>query len=138
MNVWATVQSKLDKVLLPYGILSHHNRRVKVDKIADSDIKVNNDEYVVYRLVSSGGRTHGDGKARLVRYYIDVNYYYSYEKTDAAFGGVVEHLAAIKAEFAADNRFFVANDTSDISDIDNPYRGINIEFLFVGVVDNGG
>ena len=34
MGVRQTVQAKLDKVLLPYGILSHHIRRVEVDKIS--------------------------------------------------------------------------------------------------------
>ena len=41
MSVRQTVQAKLDKVLLPYGILSHHIRRVEVGKISNSTVKVN-------------------------------------------------------------------------------------------------
>lgn len=138
MNVRQTVQAKLDKVLLPYGILSHHLRRVDVDKIKGLIVKVNQDEYVVYRVVSSRGGAHGDGRAQLVRYYVDVNYYYAYEKTDARFADAENRIKQIIREFKSDKRFYIANGESDIYDLDNPYRGINVEFLFVEAVQNGG
>lgn len=138
MNVRQTVQAKLDKVLLPYGILSHHLRRVDVDKIKCLTVKVNQDEYVVYRVVSSRGGAHGDGRAQLVRYYVDVNYYYAYEKTDARFADAENRIKQIIREFKSDKRFYIANGESDIYDLDNPYRGINVEFLFVEAVQNGG
>ena len=100
-----------------------------------ADIEVNKDEYVVFRIVSSRGDGYGDGNAQLVRYYLDVNYYYAYEKTDSRFIGANERIEATMSAFLADPRFHIANGQSDIYDLDNPYRGINIEFLFVGVND---
>lgn len=135
MDLRALAQEKLDEVLLPHGVLSHHLRRVKTDEIKDADIEVNKDEYVVFRIVSSRGDGYGDGNAQLVRYYLDVNYYYAYEKTDSRFIGANERIEAIMSAFLADHRFHIANGQSDIYDLDNPYRGINIEFLFVGVND---
>ena len=52
MNVINTVQETLDRVLLPYGVVSNHLRRVEVDKIENSDVTVNKDEYVVFRVIS--------------------------------------------------------------------------------------
>jgi hypothetical protein len=134
MNIRTIVQTKLDNVLLDNGILSHHIRRVKTDTISGG-ISVNNDEYVVFRVVSSKRRTYGDGRAKLVQRFVDVNYYYSYEKTDSAFDAVETRVNDIITEFLSDKRFTLANDQSDIYDLDNPYRGINVEFLFVGLVD---
>ena len=138
MGVRQTVQAKLDKVLLPYGILSHHIRRVEVDKISGSTVKVNQDEYVVYRVVSSKGGAHGDGRAQIVRYYVDVNYYYAYEKTDARFVDAENRIKRIIAGLKPAKHFCIANGESDIYDIDNPYRGINVEFLYVEAVKRGG
>ena len=100
--------------------------------------KVNQDEYVVYRVVSSKGGAHGDGRAQIVRYYVDVNYYYAYEKTDARFADAENRIKRIIAEFKSDKHFCIANGESDIYDIDNPYRGINVEFLYVEAVKRGG
>lgn len=135
MNIRTIVQSKLDNVLLPQGILSHHIRRVKTDIISGGDISVNNNEYVVFRVVSSKRRTFGDGRAKLVQHYIDVNYYYSYDKTESRYDDVETRVKNIINEFLSDKRFRLANDQSDIYDLDNPYRGINIEFLYIGLVD---
>lgn len=133
MNIRTITQSKLDGVLLSDGILSHHLRRVKADVIDNSNVSVNEDEYVVYRVISSRGRSYGDGRAKLVQHYVDVNYYYSYEKTDSRFVGADARIKAIINAFLTDKRFRLANGQSDIYDLDNPYRGINVEFLFVGV-----
>ena len=137
MGILDIVQTKLDTVLLPDGVLSHHLRRVKVEKIAGTKTPVNNDEYVVYRLVSSRDSAYGDGNAQLVRQYVDINYYYSYEKTDARYKDAERRIKAIKKAFLSDPRFRLSNGESDIYDTDNPYRGINVEFLFIGVIDNG-
>ena len=137
MGILGIVQQKLDTLLLPDGVLSHHLRRVKVDKINGNKTPVNNDEYVVYRLVSTSNSAYGDGRARLVRQYVDINYYYSYEKTDARYNDAERRIKAIKTAFLSDPRFRLANGESDIYDSDNPYRGINVEFLFVGVIENG-
>lgn len=131
------MQEKLDSVLLPFGILSHHLRRVKAENIDRMSVPVSDDEYVVYRLVSSNGKCYGDGNAHCMRYYIDVNYYYSYEKTDARFADAERRIHAIIREILRDRRFRLANGQSDIYDFDNPYRGINVEFLFLGVIDDG-
>lgn len=137
MDLRALTQTILDKVLLPDGILSHHLRRVKVDKIEGSTVKVNEDEYVVFRIVSSKPRTFGDGNAQTVRYYIDINYYYAYDKTDSRFVNADKRIKAIMSAFlSADPRFRIANGQSDIYDLDNPYRGINIELSFVGAINH--
>lgn len=135
MSIKKIVQEILDKTLLQHGILSHHLRHIKTDAIQGLDVKINNDEYVVFRFVSNGNGVYGDGRKTIRRKYIDVNYYYKYEKDDARYSEVENRVKEIKKAFLADNRFLLKNDTSDISDIDNPYRGINVEFLFVGVVD---
>lgn len=137
MNVTAVIQQILDTTLLPFGVLSNHLRRVKTDSIENMQVKVNNDEYVVYRVVSNRPKTYGDGKPKTHRVYIDVNYYYLYEKTDPRFSGVDEHLKAIKRAILSDPHFNIANDESDIPDGDNRYRGVNIEFVYVGAVDYG-
>ncbi len=137
MVLRSTIQNKLDNVLLPYGITSHHLRRVDVDKInvGGRAVAVNKDEYVVFRIVSSRNK-HGDGKPKISRRFVDVNYYYSYDKTDARFEDVEKRIKAIKAAFLSDNAFTLANDESDLYDLDNPYRGINVEFMFAGVYDD--
>lgn len=135
MTVRKITQSILDRVLLPDGITSHHLRRVEVDQIGDGKIKVNRQEYVVFRLVSSRGAVYGDGKAHMMRHYIDVNYYYSYEKNDARIADVESRIEKIIKAFLSDRRFRLANGQSDIVDLDNPYRGINVEFLFIGAVE---
>ena len=75
MNVTAIMQKILDETLLPFGVLSNHLRRVEADNIANSQVKINGDEYVVYKIVSNRPKTYGDGKAKTRRVYIDVNYY---------------------------------------------------------------
>ena len=137
MNVTAIMQKILDDTLLPFGVLSNHLRRVKADKIANSQVKVNGDEYVVYKIVSNRPKTYGDGKAKTRRVYIDVNYYYLYEKTDPRYSGIDERLKAIKRAVLQDPHFAIANDESDIPDSNNPYRGVNIEFVYIGAVDYG-
>lgn len=139
MDIRTITQQKLDSVLLDYGILSHHIRRVEVDEIKHSTkkISVNKDEYVVYRIVSNKGRCYGNGKAQLQQYYIDVNYYYSFDKNSKRFNDADNRIKKIIQSFLADSRFRLANGQSDLYDLDNPYRGINVEFLFVGVNDNG-
>lgn len=137
MNVTAIMQQILDETLLPFGVLSNHLRRVKTESIENMQVKVNNDEYVVYRVVSNTPKTYGDGKAKTRRVYIDVNYYYLYEKTDPRYSGIDERLKAIKRAVLQDPHFAIANDESDIPDSNNPYRGVNIEFVYIGAVDYG-
>lgn len=135
MTVRNIVQSVLDRVLLPDGITSHHLRRVEVDQIGDGEIPVNQEEYVVFRRVSNKGGAYGDGKAHVERTYIDVNYYYSYDKTDDRVDAVEERIKKVIQAFLSDKRFRLVNGPHDIYDLDNPYRGINVEFLFIGVAD---
>ena len=88
MSLKSIAQKTLDNTLLQYGVLSHHLRRIKTDVIKGLDVKVNDNEYVVYR---------------------------------------------IKA-FVADKHFRLKNAESDIADIDNPYRGINVEFSYLEAI----
>lgn len=137
MNVINTVQETLDRVLLPYGVVSNHLRRVEVDEIENSDVTVNKDEYVVFRVISNRPRKYGDGVQTHSRVYIDVNYYYLYEKTDARVTDAESRAQAAKREILRDKHFRVANDVTPLPDVDNPYRGFNVEFAYIGVVDNG-
>lgn len=138
MNVTAIIQQILDNTLLPHGVIASHLRRVKTDVIENSEVAVNNDEYVVHRVVSGSPKAYGDGKAKTRRVYIDVNYYYLYEKTDPRYSGVDERLKAIKRAVLQDPHFRLVNDESDIPDSDSAYRGVNIEFAYIGAVDYGG
>lgn len=137
MNVRTTIQTISDSVLLPYGVLTHHIRRVEVDKVAGRpDVKVNKDEYVVFRVVSSPQRSFGDGNPLLKRHYIDVNYYYSYDKTDPRYADASKRLKELIKEILKDKHFRLVNNESDIPNAgDNPYRGLNAEILYVGVMD---
>ena len=137
MDVRTVIQKILDDTLLPYGVLSNHLRRVDADYIENSDVAVNKDEYVVFRVVSNRPHTFGDGACTLSRVYIDDNYYYSYEKTDPRYTDAQARLQAVKNAVLSNKRFRLANDASDIADIDNPYRGLNVEFVYFEVADNG-
>ena len=137
MDVRTVIQEILDNTLLPYGVLSNPLRRIETDYIENSDVAVNKDEYVVFRVVSDRPHTYGDGVCTLSRVYIDVNYYYSYEKTDPRYTDVQNRLQAVKRAILSDKRFRLANDAADIADIDNPYRGLNVEFVYFEVADNG-
>lgn len=137
MNVTAIIQKILDDTLLPFGVITNHLRRVETDNIANSQVNVNADEYVVYKIVSNRPKTYGDGNAKTRRVYIDVNYYYLYEKHDPRYSGVDERLKAIKRAVLQDPHFALANDESDMPDSNNPYRGVNIEFVYIGTVDYG-
>ncbi len=137
MNVKDAIQQALDRVLLPFGVVSNHLRRVEVDKIENSDVTVNKSEYVVFRVISNRPRKYGDGVQMLSRAYVDVNYYYSYEKTDPRVTTAESRLQAAKREILRDKHFRVANDVTPLPDVDNPYRGFNVEFAYIGVSDNG-
>lgn len=136
MDVRTIIQETLDNTLLRYGVLSNHLRRVETDYIENSDVQINNNEYVVFRVISDRPRVYGDGVCTLNRAYIDVNYYYTYEKTDPRYLDVQARLQAVKRAILNDKRFRIANDAADIADIDNPYRGLNVEFVFFGAVEN--
>lgn len=137
MSVIDITQSKLDEILLPYGITSHHIRRTDVDTIVvnGEKIAVNKNEYVVFRLISSPPGAYGDGNLLTTRRRIDINYYYSYDKTDSRYSEVEERVREIIKEFTTDTMIRLANGQSDIYDLDNPYRGINVEFSFSEVND---
>ena len=137
MSVIDITQSKLDEILLPYGITSHHIRRTDVDTIVvnGEKIAVNKNEYVVFRLISSPPGAYGDGNLLTTRRRIDINYYYSYDKTDSRYSDVEKRVRKIIKEFTTDTMIRLANGQSDIYDLDNPYRGINVEFSFSEVND---
>lgn len=137
MDLKTIIQQLLDNALLPFGVISNHLRRVEVDCIENLPVAVNNGEYVVYKIVSNRAKTYGDGKPTTRRAYIDVNYYYSYEKTDTHYKNADARIKAIKAAMLADPHFRIANDETDIPDTDSRYRGINVEFVYIGAADYG-
>lgn len=137
MTLKEIAQNILDNTLLQNGVLSHHIRRVKTDAINGLDVKINDNEYVVYRIVSSNDGAYGDGKAHCNRSYIDINYYYNYDKDDTRYVDVVARVESIINAFISDKHFRLKNAASDITDIDNPYRGINVEFMYVEAIKRG-
>jgi hypothetical protein len=42
-------------------------------------------------------------------------------------------LNDVKRAFINHGQFVLANDESDIYDADNPYRGVNLEFRYIGL-----
>lgn len=136
MKIRNLVQNKLDNLLLKDGIMSHHIRRVEVDVITDSEgkqIDINNDEYVVYRVVSSKKRFYADGKAIGSQFFIDINYYYHYDKNNSQVDVAEKRIKSIIDELLTDTHFKVSNNQNDLPDLDNYYRGINVEFFYIGV-----
>lgn len=136
MKIRNLVQNKLDNLLLKDGIMSHHIRRVEVDVITDSEgkqIDTNNDEYVVYRVLPSKKRIYADGKPIATQYFIDVSYYYHYNKNNSQVDVAEKRIKSIIDEFLTDPHFKLANDQNDLPDLDNPYRGVNIELSYIGV-----
>lgn len=117
------IQKLLDQALYQEGITSHHLRKTKLN--LDKE-KV--DAYVVYKIPSSYPSTFGDGKELLHRYRVDINLYYSEQVT---LNQCNKYIVLIKKTFIQ-NGFIFTNGPSELFDLDNPYRGFNLEFLYIG------
>lgn len=135
MDLKNEIQKILDDTLLKYGILSFHIRRIKTDKVEGESTRINDNEYVVFRIVSTAYTLYGDGQPKLMRRYIDINYYYNYEKDDSRYNKVIERIKEVKKAFISDKHFILKNGESDLPDLDSPYRGINIEFSYYEVCE---
>lgn len=136
MKIRNLIQNKLDDLLLKDGIMSHHIRRVEIDVITDTkgnQININNDEYVVYRVVSNKNRFYADGKAVATQFFIDISYYYRYNKNDLQIDVAEARIKSIIDYFLSDTHFKLINGQNDLPDIDNTYRGVNFEFSYLGV-----
>lgn len=131
MNVREQIQKILDDLLLPLGILSHHIRRPKVDKLASGG-KINNDVFIVYRVVSSGIRVYGGGQSRLQRTTFDINYYYRYTDSNSDSIAAAAQMRSIEAAFKSSG-WHVINGQSDLYDNEVDFRGINIEVAYTEV-----
>lgn len=131
MEALKEIQQILDGCLLSRGILSHHMRRRPVNEIAGGG-KACDDKYVVYRIVTQRGRVYGDGKRLLSRVSFDVNFYYkdTSKNSDAVAAAAI--VKEIEAAFVAAN-WFIVNGQTDLYDIDNAQKGINIEVARNGV-----
>ncbi len=116
------IQKILDDSLYP-NITSHYQRKEKIDFDPSKT-----DAYIVYKIPSSYPSNFGDGKEILHRYRIDINLYYS---ESVSMKKCTEFISIIKNAFMQE-RFILSNGPSDLYDLDNPYRGINLEFLYVG------
>lgn len=129
MDARKVTQEILDDVLLKYGIMSHHIKRVKVDGIVGGG-QINLDEYVVYRLVNTPTKTHGDGRGVIRNQNVDVNYYYKYNRSAGDTRAGVERMNEIEAAFREHSQCKIVNGQSDLYDTDGGFRGINIEVRF--------
>lgn len=134
MDARKLTQEILDAVLLKYGIMSHHIKRVEVDSIAGGGT-INNDEYVVYRVISTPPKTRGDGADIIRNCNVDINYYYKYNRRANDTRAGVKRMDEIEAAFRNHPNCRIANGQSDLYDTDAGFRGINIEVRFWGVVN---
>lgn len=133
MTIRQEIQAILDNILLPQGILSSHIRRVVATEIKGKDIQINQDEYVIYRIVSTTKRFFGDGKNFSYRTNFDINYYYKYDKNTSAIDEALKRMSLIEKAFDTSHNWNVVRSINDIYDIDNDYRGFNIEVSYIGV-----
>lgn len=130
MNIRQSVQLILDNTLLKYGILSSHIRRVISDKIPGTQIKVNNDAYVVYRIATTNKKLFGDGRNLSTQTVLDINYYYNYDKNASTVDEAIEIIEEISNAFSSLDTWKVISGPNDIYDIDNNFRGFNIEVRY--------
>lgn len=135
MNVINNVQKVLDSVLLPYGILSSHQRRIFVNEISNSNVSVNQDEYVVYRIVSTKARFFGDGKKHALQTNIDINYFYRFDKNSNTVDEALDRINLIRKTFENTDEWRIINGLNELYDLDNDFRGFNIEVALIEVGD---
>lgn len=136
MDLKSEIQKNLDDTLLKYGILSFHIRRIKTDEVEGQGVEINNDEYAVFTINSNDCLLYGDGKPKIVRRHITINYYYDYDRHDNRYTEVTHRIEDIKRAFLKDIHFKLKNGGTDLPDMDSPYRGKVIEFVYTGVADN--
>ncbi|MBS1362732.1 MAG: hypothetical protein HPY96_00650 [Bacilli bacterium] len=135
MIVISKVQTVLDSILLPYGILSSHQRRITVNEIENSSVTVNQDEYVVYRIVSTKSRFFGDGKKQALQTNIDINYFYRFDKNTSTVNEALDRINLIRKTFENIDDWRIINGLNEIYDLDNDFRGFNIEVALIEVGD---
>lgn len=135
MNVISKVQKLLDSVLLQYGILSAHQRRILVNGIENFNVQANQDEYVVYRIVSTKARFFGDGKKRALQTNIDINYFYRFDKNSNTVDKALDRIHLIIKTFESLNEWRIINGLNELYDLDNDFRGFNLEVALLEVGD---
>lgn len=135
MSILNKIQTILDSVLLQYGILSSHQRRIHVNEIENSNTQVNQDEYVVYRIVSTKSRFFGDGKKQALQTNIDINYFYRFDKNSNTVDNALDRIHIISKTFENLNEWRIINGLNELYDLDNDFRGFNIEVALLEVGD---
>ena len=135
MSILNKIQTILDSVLLQYGILSSHQRRIHVNEIENSSTQVNQDEYVVYRIVSTKSRFFGDGKKQGLQTNIDINYFYRFDKNSNTVDNALDRIHLISKTFENLNEWRIINGLNELYDLDNDFRGFNIEVALLEVGD---
>ena len=135
MSILNKIQTILDSVLLQYGILSSHQRRIHVNEIENSNTQVNQDEYVVYRIVSTKSRFFGDGKKQALQTNIDINYFYRFDKNSNTVDNASDRIHLISKTFDNLNECRIINGLNELYDLDNDFRGFNIEVALLEVGD---
>lgn len=135
MNAINKIQTILDSVLLQYGILSSHQRRIHVNEIENSNIQVNQDEYVVYRIVSTKARFFGNGKKQALQTNIDINYFYRFDKNSNTVDKALDRINLIRKTFENTDEWRIINGLNELYDLDNDFRGFNLEISLIEVGD---
>lgn len=135
MNAINKIQTILDSVLLKNGILSSHQRRIQVNEIENYNIQVNQDEYVVYRIVSTKARFFGDGKKQALQTNIDINYFYRFDKNSNTVDKALDRIHLISKTFESLNEWRIINGLNELYDLDNDFRGFNLEVALLEVGD---
>ncbi len=130
-----TVQNILDSTLLTQGILSSHLKRVQanVAKLANgTQVTINQNIYVVFSILNANNG-FGDGLPKTKKPYININLYYTYNKTDASVSSISAILKNITTAFLNTKQFALTNDWRDLYDTDGEFRGKNSEYRYIGV-----
>lgn len=121
MKLYSKIQEALDNALYEkYNVKSFHLRKVETEDKTDS--------YVIYSLVSTVNY-FGDGEPILNKYSIDVNLYY--ERNQVSDDKVSTILSTIK-QALKEAGFIVRTGEHDIYDSMGDFKGINLEFIYVG------
>ncbi len=124
MKLYSKIQEVLDNALYhKYNVKSFHLRKVETEDKTEC--------YVVYSLVSTVNY-FGDGNPILNKYSIDVNFYY--ERNQVSDDIVSTILSAIKKALK-EVGFIIRTGEHDIYDSMGDFKGLNLEFIYVGAPD---
>lgn len=126
MTVLEKMQKLLDECLLEDGILSYHQRRINSQEIINSDVRINPDIYIVYKMLS-GESVYGDGVGQANKKGFEINFYYRFDQNSQTTYKALKYLEKLLNHVKKQKLWLIKNDVNDIYDLENNYRGFNFE-----------